>query len=113
MATTNTDQAQTTPQPPGPDKRRIVRMDATIWGITMGFLFGLGLFAATIILVMRGGDQVGKHLGLLRHFYPGYSVTYVGSLVGFVYAFVTAFAVMWLFVNVYNFVAQKREGPSA
>jgi hypothetical protein len=113
MSTTNTNQTQASPGPAVPDKRRIVRMDATIWGITMGFLFGLGLFAATIILVVRGGEEVGKHLGLLRHFYPGYSVSYVGSLVGFAYAFATAFIVMWLFVNVYNFVAQKREGPSA
>jgi hypothetical protein len=108
-----TEQPPADPQTPRPDQRRILRLDATIWGISAGFLCGLGLFAATIILVLRGGQQVGKHLNLLGHFYPGYQVSYVGSLLGFAYAFATGFIVTWLFVSVYNLVAQRRGGPSA
>jgi len=107
------DQTPSDRQPALPDRKRILRMDATIWGITGGFLCGLGLFAATIILVIRGGLQVGKHLNLLRHYFPGYSVSYLGSLLGFVYAFVVGFVVTWLFVSVYNLVAQRRGGSSA
>ncbi len=106
-----------TPTSPNPAdesaQRRIVRMDATIWGITAGVLCGIGLFVATNILVLRGGQQVGKHLNLLGHFFPGFKVTFVGSLLGFGYAFAVGFIGTWLFVRVYNLVAQKRGGPSA
>lgn len=100
-------------QPVHPDERRILRMDATIWGITAGILCGLGLFAATVILLLRGGQDVGKHLNLLGNYFPGYSVSYGGSVLGFAYAFVTGFVVTWMFVSVYNLVAQKRGGRSA
>ena len=108
-----TDQTPPEAQQQRPDQRRILRMDATIWGITAGLLCGLGLLVATVILVMQGGEQVGKHLNLLGHYFPGYSVSYVGSLLGFAYAFAAGFIVTWMFVSVYNLVAQKRGGKSA
>lgn len=94
--------------------QRMLRIDATLWGITAGLLFGIGLFVATNWLVIRGGQQVGKHLGLLSHYFIGYKVTFVGSLIGFAWAFVTGFVAIWLLVSVYNFVALRRHGdPSA
>ena len=32
--------------------------------------------------MIKGGPNVGQHLGLLRAYYPGYSVTWLGSFVG-------------------------------
>lgn len=83
-------------------KRAIQRLNARAWGITMGLLFGGGLFLATNILVVKGGVSVGQHLGLLRIYFPGYRVTFLGSLVGFVYAFVLGYALGRLIGTVYN-----------
>lgn len=74
-------------------RRAIRRLNARAWGIAGALVMGLGLFLATNILVIRGGENVGAHLGLLRYYFPGYSVTFVGSLIGFVYAFVLGYIV--------------------
>ena len=80
----------------------LVRLNARAWGIAMGLLLGGGLFVATNVLVLKGGPDVGAHLRLLRVFLPGYSVTFLGSLVGFVYLFVIGY-VLGRFVGlVYN-----------
>jgi len=71
----------------------ILRLNARAWGITFGLLIGGGLFVATAILVLKGGTAVGQHLQLLSNYFPGYSVTWVGSLIGFVYGFVGGYAV--------------------
>jgi hypothetical protein len=68
----------------------------------MGLLLGAGLFLATNLLVVRGGENVGQHLGLLSVYLPGYSVSFVGSLIGFVYAFVGGYALGRIIGSVYN-----------
>lgn len=70
----------------------LVRVSARAWGIATGLLLGTGVFVATAILVIKGGEDVGSHLGRLGAVFPGYDVTWVGSLVGFVYAFVVGYA---------------------
>jgi len=83
-------------------ERAIRRLNARAWGITVGLLFGLGLFVATNVLVLRGGPFVGQHLGLLRAYFPGYSVTFAGSLIGFVYTFVIGYGLGRVVGGVYN-----------
>jgi hypothetical protein len=83
----------------------ILRLNARAWGIALGLLFGLGLFTATNVLVLKGGRQVGPHLALLAVYFPGYSVSFVGSLIGFVYAFVIGYALGRLIGTVYNRLA--------
>jgi hypothetical protein len=68
-----------------------MRLNARAWGIATGLLFGGGLFLATIFLVIRGGPMVGQHLRLLSVFFPGYQVTWLGAIIGFVYAFVLGY----------------------
>ncbi len=80
----------------------ILRLNGRAWGIAAGLLFGGGLFLATNLLVLKGGQQVGRHLSLLAVFFPGYSVTFVGSIVGFIYAFVLGYAIGRLVGGVYN-----------
>lgn len=83
-------------------RRAIARLNERAWGITFGLLLGGGLFIATNVLVIRGGAVVGPHLSLLRVYFPGYRVTFLGSLVGFVYAFVLGYALGRLVGTVYN-----------
>lgn len=80
----------------------LLRLNARAWGVAFGLVLGLGLFLATNILVLRGGEVVGPHLSLLGVFLPGYRVTFLGSLVGFVYLFVIGYGLGRLIGEVYN-----------
>ncbi len=83
-------------------ERKILRLNARALGIAMGLLLGLGLFLATNMLVVRGGPNMGQHLGLLGIYLPGYQVSFVGSLIGFVYMFVIGYGLGRLVGMVYN-----------
>ena len=72
----------------------ILRLNAKVIGLVLGLIFGLAIFIATNWIVIKGGhiDQygnyvIGPHLQLLGQFFIGYSVTFIGSIVGFVYGF--------------------------
>jgi hypothetical protein len=84
----------------------LLRLNARAWGIAMGLMFGLGLFVATNFLVLKGGEEVGPHLALLGAYLPGYSVTFIGSVIGFVYLFVIGYAFGRLIGEVYNRIAR-------
>jgi hypothetical protein len=83
-------------------ERAIRKLNERAWGIAGGVLLGGGLFLATIILVLKGGANVGQHLQLLANYFPGYRVTVPGSFVGFVYGFVTGYAIGRLVGFIYN-----------
>ena len=94
------------------EERRVVTTVITqaheqSWGIAVGLLLVLGLFAATILLVLKGVDTVGPHLSLLRAYFPGYSVTFVGACVGFVYMFVIGYGIGRSVVTLYNRLAAQ------
>lgn len=80
----------------------IRRLNARAWGIAVGILLGGGLFVATNILLLKGGPNVGQHLQLLSQYFPGYSVSFFGSLIGFVYAFVGGYIMGRAIGYVYN-----------
>jgi len=82
--------------------RAMARIHEKGWGIAFGALLAVGLIAATNILILRGGSVVGPHLSLLRFYFPGYSVTFIGSLIGAVYAFVLGYGVGRLVAAIYN-----------
>ena len=80
----------------------MLRLNARAWGISFGLLLGLGLFVATNVLLLKGGEDVGAHLVLLSNFFPGYRVSFLGSLIGFVYAFVLGYGFGRVIGDVYN-----------
>lgn len=86
-------------------ERAIRRINARAWGIAIGLVSGFGLLLATNILILKGGPNVGQHLRLLKVYFPGYDVTVVGSLIGFIYAFVVGYGVGRLVGMVYNRVS--------
>jgi ABC-type dipeptide/oligopeptide/nickel transport system permease subunit len=73
------------------EKQQDVLMTRTLWlntkviALSAGLVCGGIIFIATNWLVIKGGDPVGPHLQLLAQFFWGYRVTFMGSLVGFVY----------------------------
>jgi NhaP-type Na+/H+ or K+/H+ antiporter len=87
----------------------LVRMNEQAWGIAFGLVLGLGLLLATIILIAKGGEPVGPHLGLLSVYFPGYSVSYLGGVIGFIYLFVIGYAIGRTIVVVYNRLVEAIE----
>ncbi len=87
-------------------EKAVVRLNAKLLGLVLGLLFGIGLFLATNVLVLKGGEQVGPHLALLAQFFPGYRVTFLGSIIGFLYAFVVGYAIGAVVGLVYNKIAE-------
>jgi len=84
----------------------LLRLNARAWGIAVGLVFGTGLLVATILLVMKGGDQVGQHLALLGQLLPGYRVSVAGAFIGFAYLFVIGYAIGRVIGSVYNSLAR-------
>jgi hypothetical protein len=87
-------------------EKAVLLLNGKLLGIVLGFLSGAGLFLATNFLVLKGGPHVGAHLGLLANFFPGYRVTFLGSIIGFFYAFVVGFLAGVVLGTVYNKVAR-------
>ena len=88
--------------------RTIIRLNIQVLGITFGLLCGFGLFVATNILLLKGGPNVGAHLGLLGQFFYGYSVSFIGSLIGAVYGFFVGYVAGAVIAVVYNWVDYLR-----
>jgi len=94
---------------------RTIRLRAVLSGVVLGLMLGAGLLLATGWLVLKGGPVVGPHLALLGQFYPGYTVSPTGCLIGFVYGFASGFLLGWSVAALYNRVVdlldKSRPGP--
>jgi hypothetical protein len=84
----------------------VILLNEKLLGVVLGILFGSGLFLLTNILVLKGGHHVGRHLGLLANFFPGYRVTFFGSIIGFCYMFAVGLIVGVVLGAVYNKIAK-------
>jgi len=89
--------------------RRVMRLNATVQGLVTGILAGVAVFVATNWLVLKGGAVVGPHLALLGQFFIGYQVTFVGSLVGFAYAFMAGFIFGYAVARAYNWLVALKD----
>lgn len=67
-------------------------------GMSLGIIWGLSVFLATIWAIVRGHGQT---LTLLEGYYLGYSVTYLGALIGliwgFIHGFIAGVLIAWLY----------------
>ena len=88
--------------------KAVIRLNGNVLGIVLGLVAGLLIFVATNFLIIKGGENVGAHLGLLGNFFYGYSVTFLGSLVGFFYGLLTGYIVGFLIGWIYNSVVNLR-----
>jgi hypothetical protein len=90
----------------GRDDERLLKavlgLNSRIMGAVVGAIGGVGLCVATLVLVLRGGENVGTHLSLLNQFFPGYSVTYVGSVIGLFYGLAAGYVAGWCIAWLYN-----------
>ncbi|HMJ08899.1 MAG TPA: hypothetical protein VK468_07830 [Pyrinomonadaceae bacterium] len=91
-------------------KKAVLRLNGHILGFVMGVIGAIAVFVATNWLVLKGGDVVGPHLGLLGQFFIGYSVSFLGSLIGAAYIFVIGYIGGLLISWIYNSVAFLGKG---
>ncbi len=85
----------------------ILRLNAKMLGLVIGILLGLAIFIMTNWLVIKGGDSVGPHLGLLSQFFIGYRVSFLGSIIGFAYGFavgtLSGSLIGWIYNRIIDF----------
>jgi ABC-type nitrate/sulfonate/bicarbonate transport system permease component len=73
--------------------RGALRLNAKYLGLVIGLLLGLAIFIATNWLVIKAHAvpnpdwPTGAHLQLLSQFFIGYRVSFLGSIIGFLYGF--------------------------
>lgn len=98
----------------------LAKLDQTALGVAVGTLFGVAVFLATNILVLKGGDVVGPNLLLLGQYFPGYKVTFTGSFIGLIYGLVTGFILGWfaaflrnLIITIYLHITKVKASMSA
>ena len=88
--------------------RAVLRLNGSVLGLVFGIVVGLIIFVATNWLVIKGGETVGPHLGLLSQYFIFYSVSFVGSLIGMIYGFVTGYLAGVIVAWVYNGVVAMK-----
>jgi hypothetical protein len=89
-------------------KPSIMRMHGMSLGLAIGAMTSLGLFGSTVFLVIRGTAGESVHAALLANYIPGYSVSFLGGLIGGLELFVFVFVGCLLLAAVYNKIVEKR-----
>lgn len=69
------------------------KLDPVALGIAVALVGGIALFAATVILLLKGGTPVGPNLSLLGQYFIGFEVSWKGAFVGLVEAGIGGFLV--------------------
>ena len=88
--------------------KSVVRLNGHILGFVLGMIGALIIFTATNFLILKGGEVIGPHMGLIDQFLLGYSVTFIGSLIGAAYLFVIGYLCGFFVATVYNWVISFR-----
>jgi len=73
-------------------------------GVAAGIVWGLCIFICTI-LAMYIGYSI-QFLNIMADIYPGFTITWWGSLVGLLYGFLDAFVGFFLIAWIYNLLAE-------
>jgi hypothetical protein len=89
---------------------QLLYLNAKVQGVVTGVVAALAIFIATNWLVLKGGEVIGPHLGLLGQFFIGYRVSFVGSLIGAAYGFVVGYVIGYSAAKLYNAIARFRDG---
>ena len=87
----------------------IARLRASIMAVVLGMFGSVILFVATAWLLLKGGENVGENLSLLRNYFPGYSVTWGGAFIGLAYGALTGAVLGYSLTFIYNLIAAKRD----
>ncbi len=82
------------------------KINAKNLGLAGGILWGLTLFATT--LVATGSSFGSQFLVAYGSLHPGYSISIAGSVIGLIYGFICGFVGLYLIAWLYNWLGRKR-----
>ena len=89
-------------------------------GIAVGTVSAFCLFAMSATLLLKGGQVVGPNLSLLGQYLTGFTVTWMGTCIGFIEAgiggFLLGYCGAWLRnrgMNAYATLLQRRATAEA
>jgi len=85
-----------------------LRFDGNYLGLALGSVVAFGLVITTSWLVFRGTADESIHAILLAQYLPGYSVSFLGSIIGAAELFAATYLLSQLFSWIYNNVARVR-----
>jgi len=77
-----------------------MKLNQNAFALALGTVWGVIVFLITNISLLRGGK--GEGLDLLSQIYLGYSFSFVGSIIGLFWGFVTMFIATWIAAWLYN-----------
>ena len=80
-----------------------MKLSIKSFALASGILWAAIIFLSTIFIMLRGG---GEHLILLAKFFFGYSISFLGAIVGLVYAFIYGAILGALFAWIHNWFAK-------
>lgn len=69
-------------------------------GLAAGILWGISMFILTIAAVLTGYGT--EWLELMGSIYMGYTISWMGSIVGLIYGFLDGFIGLYIFGWLYN-----------
>ena len=67
------------------------KLDAPAFGLSVGTVCALLLVAITLGLTWHGSESLTSTVSLLNQFFPGYTISWSGALIGGAYAFLLGF----------------------
>jgi len=79
-----------------------VKLDPLAFGGAMALTMGLMLFIATLFLALEDPGGAADMLGYLHQYFPGYTISVEGSLVGLMLGMALGFLVGWSFAFLRN-----------
>ncbi len=82
-----------------------MKLNVAALALAFGICWGIGVFIMTWWLIVSG--SVAGELSLLERFYPGFSVTPVGSIAGLVWGFFDGLICGAIIAWLYNFFAGR------
>jgi hypothetical protein len=82
-----------------------MKLNAKAFALAGGVLWGLAMFAGTLIVVQTG--YADQFFGLFVNAYPWYEVSLQGAVIGALWGFVDAGIGCWVFAALYNKFAGK------
>lgn len=91
----------------------VLRISGHGLGLALGSLMALQLFLTTNWLVIRGTADESRHAVLLGNYFPGYSVSFIGSLIGAAEIFAVTYILSLVLSQIYNWIVARRHRRSA
>ncbi|HYK87289.1 MAG TPA: bacteriophage holin [Acidobacteriota bacterium] len=87
-----------------------MNLQKTALGLSLGMVWGLLVFFATIWATYHGR---GATLSVLNSYYIGFSVSYFGAFIGLIWGFVNGFVVGFLIAWLYDLACGLLYKPEA